>query len=254
MAGREGESVPIGHAHQPGTYELNQGWLFGGVYAAGSADLGFDDSGFSEVTLPHTVVPLSWGGWDPAAWEKVWIYRRHVDGSLLAGGRVFADFDGIMACATAVLNGTPLGSHQGGYLPWSIELTGHLADGDNVLALIVDARCLPVPPHGGPQGARAVDYLQPGGIYRDAALRVVPETFLADVFARPADVLSADRHVEVRCLVDAATAPPGDAHGRVAGWAAPARHGGHQGTDHHGADRRGYNRAGADDRHAGPAR
>src|SRR5260370_38085871 len=29
-----------------------------------------------------------------------------------------------MACATAVLNGTPLGSHQGGYLPWSIELTG----------------------------------------------------------------------------------------------------------------------------------
>src|SRR5215469_3413050 len=209
MAGREGESVPIGHAHQPGTYGLNQGWLFAGVYAAGSADLGFDDSGFSEVTLPHTVVPLSWGGWDPAAWEKVWIYRRHLHGSLLAGGRVFADFDGIMACATAVLNGTPLGSHQGGYLPWSIELTGHLADGDNVLALIVDARCLPVPPHGGPRGARAVDYLQPGGIYRDAALRVVPDIFLADVFARPADVLSADRHVEVRCLVDAATAPPG---------------------------------------------
>ena len=198
-------AVPL----QPGTYELNQGWLFGGMYAAGSADPGFDDSGFSEVTLPHTVVPLSWGGWDPAAWEKIWIYRRHLDGLLLAGGRVFADFDGIMACATAVLNGTPLGSHQGGYLPWSIELTGHLADGDNVLALIVDARCLPVPPLGGPRGARAVDYLQPGGIYRDAALRIVPDIFLADTFARPADVLSADRHVEVRCLVDAATAPPG---------------------------------------------
>jgi beta-galactosidase len=102
---------------QPGTYELNQGWLFGGVYATGSADPDYDDSGFSEVTLPHTVVPLSWGGWDPAEWEQVWIYRRHLDGSLLAGGRVFADFDGIMACATAVLNGTSLGSHQGGYLP-----------------------------------------------------------------------------------------------------------------------------------------
>ena len=194
---------------QPGTYELNQGWLFGGMYAVGSADPGYDDSGFSEVTLPHTVVPLSWGGWDPAAWEEVWIYRRHLDGSLLAGGRVFADFDGIMARATAVLNGTPLGCHQGGYLPWSIELTGHLTGGDNVLALIVDARCLPVPPHGGPRGARAVDYLQPGGIYRDAALRVVPDTFLADVFARPADVLTANRHVEVRCLVDAAAMPPG---------------------------------------------
>ena len=90
---------------RPGTYELNQGWLFGGMYTSGSADPGYDDSGFSQVTLPHTVVPLSWGGWDPAAWEKVWIYRRHLDGSLLAGGRVFADFDGVMASATAVLNG-----------------------------------------------------------------------------------------------------------------------------------------------------
>ncbi len=196
-------AVPL----RPGTYELNQGWLFGGMYVAGSADPGFDDSGFSEVTLPHAVVPLSWGGWEPAAWEKVWIYRRHLDGSLLSGGRVFADFDGIMACATTVLNGTPMGSHQGGYLPWSIELTGHLADGDNVLALIVDSRCLPVPPHGAPQGARAVDYMQPGGIYRDAALRIVPDIFLADVFVKPADVLSANRHVEVRCLVDAV--PPG---------------------------------------------
>jgi beta-galactosidase len=193
----------------PGTYELNQGWLFGGVYTGGSADPGYDDSGFSEVTLPHTVVPLSWGGWDPAAWEKIWIYRRHLDGSLLAGGRVFADFGGVMAAATAVLNGTPVASHQGGYLPWSIELTGHLADGDNVLALIVDSRCLPVPPHGAPGGARAVDYLQPGGIYRDAALRVVPEIFLADVSATPAGVLSAGRHVEVRCEVDAAAVPPG---------------------------------------------
>jgi beta-galactosidase len=205
MARRDSPAVPL----RPGTYELNQGWLFGGVYTGGSADPDYDDSGFSPVTLPHTVVPLSWGGWDPAAWEKVWIYRRHLDGSLLAGGRVFADFGGIMVAATAVLNGTPLGSHQGGYLPWSVELTGHLADGDNVLALIVDSRCLPVPPHGARRGARAVDYLQPGGIYRDAALRVVPEVFLSDVFARPADVLGAGRHVRVQCRVDAATVPPG---------------------------------------------
>jgi beta-galactosidase len=205
MARRDSPAVPP----RPGTYELNQGWLFGGEYTSGSADPGYDDSGFSQVTLPHTVVPLSWGGWDPAAWEKVWIYRRHLDGSWLAGGRVFADFGGIMVAATAVLNGVRIGSHQGGYLPWSAELTGHLADGDNVLAVIVDSRCLPVPPHGARRGARAVDYLQPGGIYRDAALRVVPQVFLSDVFAQPADVLGAGRHVRVQCLVDAAGVPPG---------------------------------------------
>ena len=194
-----------------GTYELNQGWLFGGVYRDGSADPGFDDSGFSPVTLPHTVVPLSWGGWDPASWEKVWIYRRHLDGSALGGGRVFAHFDGVMTSARAMLNGTHAGSHQGGYLPWSVELTDHLVPGDNVLAVIVDSRWLPVPPGGARRGARAVDYLQPGGIYRDASLRVLPDIFLSDVFARPADVLAASRNVDVRCTVDAASVPSGPA-------------------------------------------
>jgi beta-galactosidase len=45
------------------------------------------------VTLPHTVTQLSWGNWDPASWQRVWIYRRHFDGASLAAGRVFADFD-----------------------------------------------------------------------------------------------------------------------------------------------------------------
>ncbi|HEX9064189.1 MAG TPA: glycoside hydrolase family 2 TIM barrel-domain containing protein, partial [Streptosporangiaceae bacterium] len=191
------------------TYELNQDWLFGGEYRDGSAGPGFDDSGFSRVALPHTVVPLSWGGWDPASWEKVWIYRRHLDGSELGGQRVFARFDGVMTSARAMLNGTLAGRHQGGYLPWSVELTDHLIRGDNVLAVIVDSRWLPVPPGGARRGARAVDYLQPGGIYRDVTLRVLPDVFLSDVFARPADVLSARRSVDVQCTVDAATVPSG---------------------------------------------
>ncbi|MGI9008453.1 MAG: glycoside hydrolase family 2 protein [Streptosporangiaceae bacterium] len=190
-----------------GTYELNQGWLFGGEYRDGSADPRFDDSGFSPVVLPHTVVPLSWGGWEPASWEKVWIYRRHLDGSALGRGRVFAHFDGVMTSARAMLNGTQAGRHQGGYLPWSVELTEHLVPGDNVLAVIVDSRWLPVPPGGARRGARAVDYLQPGGIYRDVALRIMPDIFLSDMFARPADVLAASRTVDVRCTVDAASVP-----------------------------------------------
>ncbi|HEX9354729.1 MAG TPA: hypothetical protein VF933_13060 [Streptosporangiaceae bacterium] len=54
-----------------------------------------------------------------------------------------------------------------------------------MLAVVVDSRWLPVPPAGHAGGAASIDFLQPGGIYRDAALRVVPEVFLADVYARP---------------------------------------------------------------------
>ena len=70
-----------------------------------------------------------------------------------------------------------------------------------------------------PGGAAAVDYLQPGGIYRDVTLRVVPEVFVSDVFARPRDVLTARRRVEVQATVDAAVVParPGPDNGAAAG-------------------------------------
>ena len=206
--------VPQHAAHRAGrpaagTYDFNQGWLFGGRYREGSAAPGYDDSGFSPVTLPHTVTRLSWRNWDPARWEKVWIYRKHFDSPGQPGDRVFIDFGGVMVCATVLLNGTVVSSHQGGYLPWSAELTGALVTGHNVLAVIVDSRWLPVPPGGAREGARAVDYLQPGGIYRDATLRVVPDVFVSDVFAKPVSVLTAGRAVDVQATIDAATLPAG---------------------------------------------
>jgi beta-galactosidase len=188
---------------------FNQGWLFGGRYVPGSADPGFADSGFTQITLPHTVTPLSWADWDPASWEGVWIYRKHFAVQPAGRSRVFADFDGVMADATVTLNGTTVATHRGGYLPFSAELTGSLRPGDNVLAVVADARWLPVPPAGHAGGAASIDYLQPGGIYRDAALRVVPEVFLADVFARPIRVLRSDRAVIVQATIDAATVPDG---------------------------------------------
>jgi beta-galactosidase len=192
-----------------GTHPFNGGWLFGGRYVRGSADPGFADSGFAQITLPHTVTPLSWGNWDHTSWAGVWIYRKHFTVRQATGSRVFADFDGVMSDATVVLNGTVAATHRGGYLPFSAELTGALLPGENVLAVVVDSRWLPVPPAGHPGGAASIDFLQPGGIYRDAALRVVPAVFLADVFASPARVLSADRSVLVQATIDAATVPGG---------------------------------------------
>lgn len=189
------------------------GWLFGGEYVPGSERADYDDRAFAPVTLPHSVCPLSWGGWDPAGWQKVWIYRRHFNGTgdaaKLAGLRVFAQFEGVMVSAVAILNGRTAGTHQGGYLPWSVELTRHLVPGHNVLAVIVDARCLAVPPIAPGQGPDSIDFLQPGGIYREAALRVVPPTYLADVFARPGAVLTGAPWVDVQCTVDAAASDRG---------------------------------------------
>ena len=118
---------------------------------AGSESSFYDDSGFALVTVPHTVTPLSWRNWNASEWQQMWIYRRHFNGGpLLAtrppGNRILVEFDGVMVNATVVINDQTVSTHQGGYLPFSAELTGHVISGDNLLAVLVDANCLPVPP------------------------------------------------------------------------------------------------------------
>jgi beta-galactosidase len=190
-------------------YGFGQGWLFGGKYTEGAELPGHPDASFGRVTVPHTVIPLSATDWDYQAWEDRWIYRKHFTGRGLASAdeRVLLTFDGVMTSATVVLNGSTLTSHEGGYLPWTTELTGQLLPGDNVLAVIVDGRWLDVPPDALPGGPGTIDYLQPAGIYRDVTLHVVPPVYLADVFARPADVLLPQRTVRVTATIDAAAVP-----------------------------------------------
>jgi beta-galactosidase len=193
---------------------FNAGWLFGPA-SADSSEPGFDDSAFTPVTLPHTVAPLSWQDWDPSAWEQVWAYRKHFDApDGTDGRRVFLDFSAAMTQATVTLNGTQVAEHLGGYLPFSAEITNALRPGGNVLAVRLDSTFnLNVPPdRPAPYVNTSVDYWQPGGIYRDVRLRSVPEVFLADVFAKPVNVLDPEaRQVVVQVTVDAAAVPAGTA-------------------------------------------
>ena len=191
------------------TFPLNANWLFGGQYMAGSESVFYNDSSFAPVALPHAVTGLSWRNWDSDAWQQIWIYRRHFSGGPLVsshppGNRIFVDFDGVMVNAMVVINDQPVTTHQGGYLPFSAELTGQVTAGDNLLSVIVDGRCLPVPPLGLDNSPDSIDFFQPGGIYRDVTLRVVPRAFLSDLFAQPTDVLTPQRGVDVEATIDSA--------------------------------------------------
>jgi beta-galactosidase len=194
------------------TVSFNSGWLFSAA-SAGSDLPGFDDSAFATVTLPHTVAPLSWRNWDPSGWEQVWAYRKHFDAPPGASGlRTFLDFSAAMTRSTVTLNGTQVGDYLGGYLPFNAEITGQLRPGGNVLAVTLDSGFnLDVPPdRPAPYISSSVDFWQPGGIYRDVRLRSVPQVFLADVFAKPVNVLdAAARQVVVEATVDAAVVAPG---------------------------------------------
>ena len=193
-----------------GVTPINQGWLFGGEYTPGSEVPAFDDTKFQEITIPHVVVPLGWNNYDNNAWNKIWIYRRHFDLPKNSPGnsvRTFLDFDGVLTITSPTINGHVLPTHEGGYLPFSYEITDYVKSTGNVLGVVVDARWSYVNPEGSANGPSAVDYLEPGGINRDVALRTVPSSFIYDVFAKPVNVLNSSREVVLEYTIDSAKAP-----------------------------------------------
>lgn len=187
-----------------GTLSLDGDWRFAGKMTPAALQAGFDDARFASVALPHSVTPLSWQGWQPAAWEDRWVYRRTFSvPPRFRGLRIFLDFDRVMAGALPVLNGHALPQHPGGFLPFEYEITDLIFDGDNLLVVAVDGRWLNAPPSGSAKGPASIDYLLPAGISGSVCLRAVPSLFLSDVFAKPAAVLDASRRLDAICRINA---------------------------------------------------
>jgi beta-galactosidase len=178
---------------------INRNWRYSRSFVEGAHDPKFDDSSFDRVVIPHTNVKLPWHSFDDKSYEFVSIYRRSFKlPSDARGRRVFVDFEGVMTASTVWINGVKLGEYKGGYTPFSFELTEHLDfNGQNLLAVDVDSTERPdIPPFG-----FEIDYLTFGGIYREVALRIVPSTFIENIFAKPKDVLGPHPRVEVDCYV-----------------------------------------------------
>src|SRR5271165_155853 len=178
---------------------MNRKWRYSRSFVEGGHAKDFDDSGFERVVIPHTNLRLPWHGFDEKTYEFVSLYRRRFKLPPAARGkRVFVDFEGVMTASTVWINGERLGEYKGGYTPFSFELTPHLDfDGENLLAVDVDSTERPdIPPFG-----YEIDYLTFGGIYREVSLRVVPATFIENIFVRPKNVLTAKPAVDVDCFV-----------------------------------------------------
>jgi beta-galactosidase len=183
---------------------INRGWRYSPKTSSEGHATSFDDSSFTRVVVPHTNVRLPWHSFDDKTYEFISLYRRPINIPAAARGRrVFVDFEGVMTASTVYLNGTRLGEYRGGYTPFSFELTQHLdPSGKNLLSVDVDStERADIPPFG-----NEIDYLTFGGIYREVALRIVPQTFLENIYARPKNVLSASPTVEVECFLDRAPA------------------------------------------------
>jgi beta-galactosidase len=189
------DHIPSGRAILP----MNRNWRYHPAKVDGAESLSFDDAGFERVVIPHTNVELPWHSFDEKDYAFVSTYRRRFrlpEGT--EDKRVFVDFEGAMTASTVWINGVRLGEYKGGFTPFSFELTQHLhRDADNVLLVQLDsAERADIPPFG-----YEIDYMTFGGIYREVSLRIVPRTYIDNVFAQCKDVLSSSPALDVNCFL-----------------------------------------------------
>ncbi len=127
-------------------------------------------------------VPGDWNSQNPELkyYEGTVWYARPFEATKQAGKRTILYFGAVSYGAEVYLNGKKIGSHEGGFTPFQIDVTDDLAaDGKNFLVVGVNNRrtvdAIP---------ALAFDWWNYGGITRDVMLVDVPETHIEDYFVR----------------------------------------------------------------------
>lgn len=168
--------------------DFNLGWEYSEVFHPEFITEGLGNVKTTSVNLPHTNKELPYNYFDEKDYQFISSYGKSFELSKdYAKQRVFLDFGGVMAYAEVYLNGALVGTHKGGYTPFSCDLTDDLRfGGENALLVKVDSTERDdIPPFG-----NVIDYLCYGGIYREVHLRIVDPVFIENVFARPKNVLA----------------------------------------------------------------
>ena len=179
LIGADGGSFDISPRHN---LDFSTGWVFIPKDLPGAEQPGFDDYSFERVSVPHANILTPHETFDPDMFRFVSWYRKHFrPADSFRGQQVLVEFQGVMTVADVYLNGRLLGHHEGGYTPFTVDLTPALKfDAENVLAVRVDSReQKQVPPEG---ADKMYGYYLFGGIQRDVVLHVVDACHIERVY------------------------------------------------------------------------
>lgn len=147
---------------------------------------------FYEYSFDHGLrlnVPSDWNSQSSELkyYEGTVWYARRFDVKKDAGKRMFLYFGAVSYRSRVYLNGKEIGSHEGGFTPFQIEVTDIVQDTGNFLAVEVNnTRKVDAIP------AMAFDWWNYGGITRDVFLVSTPRIFIEDYFIQ-LDKLKADQ-------------------------------------------------------------
>ncbi|MFR9602732.1 MAG: glycoside hydrolase family 2 TIM barrel-domain containing protein [Rikenellaceae bacterium] len=152
------------------TYTINESWRFAQGQLPEAAAVDFDDSQWEGVTIPH-----SWNAVDavddtPEYYRgECWYRKTLVVDREVSNYTPYIIFEGANEETELYVNGVSVGSHKGGYTFFSFDVSDHLHQGENTIAIKVDNKYNPdIAP-------LTADFTFFGGIYRDVYLSLVPK-------------------------------------------------------------------------------
>jgi len=159
---------------------------------------------------PTATLPAGWIGHDPSLryYQGLMWYQRRFDAPpLKPGQRAFLRFEAVNYTAKVFLNGKAVGEHEGGFTPFSLEVTETLRAADNQITVGVDStpQADGVPPP-------VTDWENYGGITRPMRLVITPATFVDEAWVR----LAKDGKIAATVKLDGAQAANQEVHVRIA--------------------------------------
>lgn len=148
---------------------------------------------------PVTTLPSSWITHDATMryYDGLVWYQRRFEATPQAGERQFLHFGAVDYRASIFLNGIPIGTHEGGFTPFSFEVTGKLRPGENQITIGVDSErsADAVPP-------TVTDWETYGGVIRPIRLVTTPATYVDDAWIR----LTRDGRIRATIALDGPSA------------------------------------------------
>ena len=166
-------------AAEPGreTINFNNDWLYYKGDITGAEAVDFEDSEWLYVNLPHSTIHYTPDNYYQKDLGVFW-YRKHFTvPEEMQGKKLYITFEAAMQAAEVWLNGEKVGSHQGGYTAFVIDLTDFVSYGEeNVIAVRIDTR----PNTAFNPGKTNPDFQYFGGLYRNVYLTAMDTLHVSD--------------------------------------------------------------------------
>jgi beta-galactosidase len=154
-------------------------WKFYLGEAAGAQATGYSDASWTAVCLPHTArveSAITHGSWD--YYQGYYWYRKSfTPDTSWRGKKVFLEVEAGMQTTQVWVNGVSKLTYQGGYNPFTIDITGDLVfNQTNVIAMRLNNAAIP----DFSPGAEHRDFYYYGGLYRYVNLHVTDSLHITD--------------------------------------------------------------------------